>query len=57
MAQTLAELRREFAALKIVVSEIADEGENLEHNLGQHRELLGEGFKALVHPGLNGPNV
>lgn len=47
MAQTLAELRREFAALKIVVSEIADEGENLEHNLGQHRELLGEGFKAL----------
>ncbi len=47
MAETLAEFGREFAALQKQVAAAADEGENLEHNLGQHRELMVEGFKAL----------
>jgi uncharacterized protein YecE (DUF72 family) len=47
MAQTLAQFRTEFTALKKLVAESADEGENLEHNLSQRREMLQEGFKAL----------
>jgi hypothetical protein len=47
MAQTLAEFRREFAALQKLVSAAGDQGENLENNLSRHREMLTEGFKAL----------
>jgi len=47
MAKTLAAFKKEFEDLKKLVASDADEMQSLDHNLDQHREIMGEGFKAL----------
>ncbi len=47
MAKTLADYKKEFAAIQKLVQEDAEEMEGLEHNLDTYREHIVEGFKAL----------